>query len=685
MRTQKRKIVILIAAALLLQLVGITTVFAATGSDLDFDWRDVSDGNVAVSSYTGPGGAVQIPDTLSGHTVVQIDTDAFKNAKETLTNLSIPATISTISLNAFNGCTALTSVTFETGTKITTIPEGAFAGTGLTSIRIPASVTMIGKDAFKGCKDLASVTFETGKLDEIGEGAFSGTKLAGVKIPASVTKIDKDAFNGCSSLASLTFATGTAIDKIGIGAFKGTGLVSINIPESVTELGDDAFSGCASLQKVMIPGDSITFGTNVFVRTQKLDSDGVYGHSSSTAKTFCFDANIPYHLIDFAVGPTSFTSAISTGADRATLVWSDAERATGYELWRAASAGGTYSLIKDTTDTSYTNINLTVNTAYYYKVRGYCKSGGDTYYGVYSDIVTVKPLPAAPQSLSAVSAGYSSITLKWTPVTGMSGYEIYRAFAYDGPYTLVKTWTEAPVTTTAVTPKSYTFTGLTTGKMYYYKIRGIQTITTGTGTTAVVTKNYGAYSGVASAYPTLSQVKNLKFTILSPTGVKLGWDAVTGRTSYEVWRQAPGDIWRLYAKTTNNYYTNDRNIIPDQTYNFYVVAYRTVSGKNYYGLQSSTVSPKPTVMKITGTTAKRYSSTQINVAWTGLTGVSGYEVYWSTSASGPWTLVQTSSSKTFSHIGLTAGTTYYYRVRAYLFTTGGTIYGDYCDVVSQTP
>jgi hypothetical protein len=56
----------------------------------------------------------------------------------------IPAYQTSIADSAFGGCSALTNVTFASGSQLLSIGSHAFGKTGLTSIAIPASVTSIG-------------------------------------------------------------------------------------------------------------------------------------------------------------------------------------------------------------------------------------------------------------------------------------------------------------------------------------------------------------------------------------------------------------------------------------------------------------------------------------------------------------------------------------------------------------
>lgn len=82
-----------------------------------------------------------------------------------------------------------------------------------------------------------------------------------------------------------------------------------------------------------------------------------------------------------------------------------------------------------------------------------------------SGIVLNREVIIRPQAVTGlvVTAKVKSISMRWNPVAGASGFEIYRSTTLSGTYTKV-----ASVSAAATT---YTNSGLTTGTTYYYKVR----------------------------------------------------------------------------------------------------------------------------------------------------------------------------------------------------------------------
>ena len=198
-----------------------------------------------------------------------------------LTAVEIPSNIETIEEAAFKGCSQLANVTFEKNSNLKIIKGGydthyenlnygAFTDcTALKSIEIPASVETIGVSAFLGCTQLEAIFFEIGtKLQEIaGEsyrnphGAFTNcTSLSSIEIPAGVTTIGIAAFYGCANLKQITFKTPAMLNSLNTGhntavynygTFgKCTSLMTIKIPAGVETLNGEIFDGCSNLTTI---------------------------------------------------------------------------------------------------------------------------------------------------------------------------------------------------------------------------------------------------------------------------------------------------------------------------------------------------------------------------------------------------------------------------------------------------
>jgi hypothetical protein len=193
----------------------ITTTTISPGGDFTYS---VSGIGVTITGYTGPGGAVVIPDTIEGMPVVSIGVNAF-NSKASITGINIPDSVTSIEGGAFSHCTGLTSINIPA--NITIIGGMAFSGcSGLTNVIIPDSVTIIGDFAFSGCTALTSVTIPN-SVTSIWEYAFANcTGLSSVTIPNSVTSIGSYAFADCTSLA-VTYFYGNSPSSMGSFVFSG--------------------------------------------------------------------------------------------------------------------------------------------------------------------------------------------------------------------------------------------------------------------------------------------------------------------------------------------------------------------------------------------------------------------------------------------------------------------------------
>jgi len=261
-------------------------------------------GTITITGFIGPAGALAIPTNISGLTVTGIEDQAFYD-QIGLTSITIPRTVTSIGVNAFEYCANLTAITVDANNSayssvngvvfnkgqttliqyppglsggytipdtVTSIGNYGFDGcSGLTIVIIPAGLTSIGAAAFAECASLANVTIPQA-VTSIGQGAFYDCgSLTSITIPSSVTNIGEYAFQACGRLTNVTVANG--VTSIGEYAFYESGsLTSITIPASVTNIGQDAFAWCSSLATVTIPSNVKTIGDYAFAWCGNLTS-----------------------------------------------------------------------------------------------------------------------------------------------------------------------------------------------------------------------------------------------------------------------------------------------------------------------------------------------------------------------------------------------------------------------------
>ena len=219
---------------------------------------------------------ITIPVTIeidgTTYQVTSIENSAFEGRKH-LTSITIPSSVTSIGEDAFIDCESLTSVTFESESRLTDIEHRAFQGCkSLTDITIPDGVTSIKSSTFDGCESLTGVTIP-GSVTSIGGNAFNRCgSLTNIMIPNSVNSIDDRAFFG-SGLTSITFESESSLRSIEDNAFNNcVWLTSVTIPDSVTSIGAGAFRGCYTLTSVTIPKSVTRIDTLAFSACPDLDT-----------------------------------------------------------------------------------------------------------------------------------------------------------------------------------------------------------------------------------------------------------------------------------------------------------------------------------------------------------------------------------------------------------------------------
>jgi hypothetical protein len=162
-----------------------------------------------------------------------------------LGGICLPSSLGGIVSDSFYQCRSLSTVTFESGSKLCSIEASAFADcSSLSSICIPSSVERLGTACFCGCESLSTITFESdSKLSSINNNAFYFcSSLSAIWIPSSVEMLGEQCFYGCESLSTITFESDFKLSSIGQYAFaECSSLSSICIPPGLEEISGLAF------------------------------------------------------------------------------------------------------------------------------------------------------------------------------------------------------------------------------------------------------------------------------------------------------------------------------------------------------------------------------------------------------------------------------------------------------------
>ncbi|MFA5073213.1 MAG: fibronectin type III domain-containing protein [Nitrospirota bacterium] len=272
--------------------------------------------------------------------------------------------------------------------------------------------------------------------------------------------------------------------------------------------------------------------------------------------------------------------------------------------------------------------------------------------------------PIAPTTLTATPVSYSQINLTWQDnSTDETGFKVERATSATGSYTTIATL-GANVT-------SYSSTGLTQNKAYYYRVR------------AYIGTTYSAYTNVVTAttqgYPAPT---NLIVSAVTSSRIDLTWqDNAIDESGYKVERAtSAGGTYSVIATLGANITTySDTGRIQNTMYYYRIRAYKSTIYSAYTPVTSATT---PILAAPTNLTTDVASASQINLSWTDISYETRYDISRATSAGGTYSSLGSVNADvtTFQNTGLTVGKTYYYRVRAY----DGKNYSAYSSVTNQT-
>ncbi|MBS3956557.1 MAG: PKD domain-containing protein [Clostridiales bacterium] len=337
----------------------------------------------------------------------------------------------------------------------------------------------------------------------------------------------------------------------------------------------------------------------------------------------------------------------------------------GYRLYRSDSINGPFMLVTEFDRvTSYTDPGLLAHRVYYYQLSAVDFSGNESARSVTASGSPRDDVPpAVPTGLSVLDRPGDegdALIVSWTANTelDLAGYRVYRSASATGPFALVATLGKESTT--------HTNTGLAKQTTYHYRVTALDTA-----------GNESAQSPAASAR-TVDNVRPSDPTSLvisdrpndDGTALILSWTASTSGdvVGYRVYRAVtPEGPFTMVRQQAGLSYT-DSGLSPTVTYYYYVTAIdaepnESGSSCTGSGVPREHVAPSATRgLFIVG--GDGYAS----LAWLPATdniGVMGYEVWMREGSGGSYEKLADNASTAYWKVGLSNGTSYTFRVRAF--------------------
>ena len=340
-----------------------------------------------------------------------------------------------------------------------------------------------------------------------------------------------------------------------------------------------------------------------------------------------------------AVGLASIPklSSASNTTSGIQLKWSKVTDATGYILYRKTGNGSWNRIadIKNGSTVNYIDKTAKSGTTYTYTIRAY--SG--KYMSDWKTTKTIKRL--ADPTVSATSNITAGVQVKWSKVTGATGYIVYRKTG-NGSWSRVADIKNGSTV-------SYTDKTANSGTTYTYTVKAYSGNTMGDWSSTKTVKRL--------ADPTVSSASNIT------AGVQVKWTKVTGATGYIIYRKTGTGSWSRLATIKSGSTTSytDKSAKSGTNYSYTVRACNGSTMSDWHNYKTVKRLSNPAV------TSASKTSNGINVKWSKVTGATGYVVYRKT-ANGSWSRIaniKSGSTTSYTDTKASKGVTYTYTVRAY--------------------
>lgn len=329
------------------------------------------------------------------------------------------------------------------------------------------------------------------------------------------------------------------------------------------------------------------------------------------------------------------------------LSWSVVPGANCYRIAKMRIGAENYEYI-DTETNSYVDTNVFDGNTYHYQVTAmYVTPKNGTAYSCWSSASSMKISFWPAITLQNVSNG---VKVVWDAVKNTKQYFVYCKKPTDANWTRVVTKN-----------LNYTFTGLTSGQLYYFQM---------------YSDSISGKDGKFSATKNIVYLEPPKVSISSNTAantISLSWNKANGAAKYQIARK-PSDAKNYeYITVSGTSYTDKK--VPAGKYCAYQV--RAATASNVYGYWSKTVVGE-TCAKPEITMSNNASG--VRAAWSKADNAASYTVYYKESTAGSWSSAETTNLY-YQTNNLKSGKLYFFQLR---YTGKGGVKSPFSDVKSIT-